>query len=455
MGPAKFALAVVTAADSGKQVPSRPPMMVVLTSIGVMAVAAALPTATIWQPLALLLVPAAAAWVVRRRSLLVALSLGNVALAYGVTWLVLGHPRPPGLVSLVVLWSAGLTLGCLLVRPPHAVPVVVRRWRPPTILQIVLAGVLLAIQALLTASAEAGYEAQITSGISTPTGIVGTLAWAGPIIILILFITALSSRQRLVPASLLVAGQLVVLSLSGFRSAASGFLLAGAILTALALPRDSPWRQPRRLLIVGVVIFLLMIITFMVGAQVRNAAAVRVTGQSTLFGLHDAVALIVARLDNGDPLQKAILFKENTNVQAAVSWVDQLAAVVPRFLSPEKPTVDYGRNVSVAVFGAQRSYQTSTSITVVGDTMVNFGVLGVAIGSLLLGYILRISEIWFRAGTGALSLVVVAVLASSILNQSTLILLGIGCLRGFLVTASLWGMTEFFRRHGSAQDTYP
>src|SRR5437867_12931851 len=55
-------------------------------------------------PLLLLLLPALAAWTVRRASLVAAFYLGQIAVYFGVTPLVQGQDRSPILIAIVAIW---------------------------------------------------------------------------------------------------------------------------------------------------------------------------------------------------------------------------------------------------------------------------------------------------------------------------------------------------------------
>ena len=105
----------------------RMPLMAVAAAL--MIPALALPTLTLWTPGLMLVVPAVAAWLVWRTSMLAALALAQMSLYYGLTGLVLRKETQPVVVALVVGWSAGLVIGALAVR--RDLTVHVRREWPP------------------------------------------------------------------------------------------------------------------------------------------------------------------------------------------------------------------------------------------------------------------------------------------------------------------------------------
>ena len=423
--------------------PSNTQVLVVLIAIALICLTTAVPDMRAWQPLMMLLIPATAAWTIRRQSLLVALYLLQVSIYYGLTGLLLGHERPPELVALVILWSAGVTLGGWLVRAKsrdQRTRMVTRRiWRPATWLQFILSCLLLGIHALLVFTGQLGYQAQLTLGQSTPTGTLGTLATATPIIILLFLVNALGSGLWIVPAVALALGEAIVFSVSGVRGAGVAFFIEVAILAALVLPVDSPWRRPRRVVIVGPVLASLVVFIFIAAAGVKNTASSEFRGSVQDSSLSN-LDVILTRLDYGKPLEEAIVNSNNYGVQQAVNWSDQLTAGLPRFLWPEKPVVDYGQKVSVAVYGLKYG-ESSSFITIIGDTFVNLGTLGVAVGSVMLGLLLSALERRVRAGTGLPTFVLAAALAYSIMNsEATLIFFAITLIRTILVSAALWGM---------------
>jgi hypothetical protein len=388
-------------------------------------------------------VPALAAWLVRRRSLLVAAYLAQMAVYFGLTSLTLGEDRPPQLVAIVVLWAFGAAAGAFIGRGAAAARMD-WDWAPPRWPHFALTVGLIAVQASLTLSGGVGFGAQLTLGLSTPEGLPGTLATAGPVVSIMLLITALGSQRRVSGAAVLAALEATVLSLSGFRGAADLFIMAIVIAGALTLPRSSPWRGSRRVIVVASILAAFAVATFIVGANVRNATATQLglSSQGTqLISLDQALPAVTTRLDLGVPLQKAIQFQDSLSVQEAVSWTFQVEALIPRFFWPDKPVIDYGQRVSVAVYGYQYG-QTSSTITSIGDTLVNFKIPGMIIASVLLGFVLSLGERRVRSSVGLASLVLAATLSYAAVGgqESPLIIAVAGALRNLMVAAVLWAV---------------
>lgn len=419
-------------------------LVALLCVVGLVAVALLAPTSAIWLPMAMLLLPATAAWIVRRDSLIVTIYLAQVTIYYGLTWLILQPERPPGLVSLVITWCAGITIGCLAGRPARSCPDS-RIWRPPSRLQFGAAIALLSCQVLLIVSGKLGYEAQLAEGQTTPTGLLGTAATAAPVITLLVLISAIGSGRRQVAAGVLAVTESIVLSFTGFRGAGVLFVIAGVYIAVLVLPMNSVWRQPRRLMVIAPAVLLLVVIAFMTAAQIKSDTATNYRNSSAgtaLFGANEAITTVATRLDFGDPLQRAITLQDDAALQEAVLWSRQLGTLVPRLIWPDKPVGDYGQRVTAVIYGLENS-RSSATITVIGDSLVNFGWAGVLLSAVFLGGLLRLLERRIRLGSGWLSLVLAASLCYTILSaEVSVIAFLISLLRTFGLAALIWGVTE-------------
>ncbi|WP_203923639.1 hypothetical protein [Rugosimonospora africana] len=399
-----------------------------------------------WLPL-LLLGPAIAAWVVRRRCLLASLYLAQIAVYYGLSGLVTRSLGSPALVALVTLWAGGVVLGACVLRR-HKTRLLPARGQAPHVAQVILAGLLITIHGVLVFNEKIGVAAQLAGGVSTPTGVMGTLATAAPIVALMLLVSALSTGQR-VPAAVAVAGgEVILLTLSGFRGSAAVFVITAFTVAALRLPRSSPWRRPRRIATASLLLLAISVVSFASAANVKSRAAAD-SGLSSsgtqVFGLDQALPNVAARLDLRPGLQTAIDLRDDPYAADAVSWTFQLQALVPRALWPNKPVIDYGRRVSAEVYGQVNSASSST-VTTIGDTLINFGVAGVAIASLLLGVFLALIERLSRQGSGPISLALTASAAMFIVGQEGPLILGAaGLIRNLVIASTLWWLTARLR----------
>ncbi len=422
-------------------------------AIAIICVALALSGWTHWGAILLLVIPGLAAWAVRRASLLVTFYLTQMAVYFGLTSLVLVEDRPPILIGIVAIWAVGLTIGGFAGRTNIPAPHVTE-WSRPRWPQFVLIAGLVTMQAGLVLSGRLGFGAQLTLGLSTPTGVLGILAAAAPVLSLMLLITASRSQHLVYVAAVLAGLEAVVLSLSGFRAGAAVFVVGAVIAAALTLPQDSPWRRKYRAIIFATVLTIVVVVGFIVGANVRSGVATELGASSQgtqLFSLDQALPIIASRLDLGAPLQTAIQYQDDPSLKGAVSWTSQIQAFIPRFLWPDKPIIDYGQQVSATAYGLQYG-QSSSTISTVGDTLVNFKIPGLVIVSLGLGLALSLAERRIRTGAGLQSLVLAAGLSYAVVGQEApLILTVAGVVRNLLVAAILWAASQavyrVVRRH--------
>jgi hypothetical protein len=411
----------------------------VLATVSVMVMAVAIPDWSGWSPLLLLLAPATAAWTMRRRSMLVTIYLAQIAVDFGLTGLLLDSEHPPMLVALVVLWTSGLAIGGLLAGTGSA-PVTARRWSVPRWPQFLLTAGLIAVSAWLVLTGQLGVQAQLTLGLSTPVGILGALSTTAPVMTVILVVCALASQRGVPAAAALLIAQTTVLSLSGFRGAAASFVVSVACAAAITLPSDSPWRRPRRIALTGATLVAVAVIGFIAAANVKDRVATDLGASSAgtrLFGIEQTLPMLSARLDSGAPLQRAIDLNSDSSVQEAVSWSAQAEAIVPRFLWPDKPVIDYGRQVAASAYGL-RHLNTSSTLSTLGDTFINVKVYGVAIVAMLLGFALNKAERMIRNGVGLPTLVIAGVLSVVVVGQEEpLILALVGLVRNTLLASAL------------------
>jgi hypothetical protein len=398
-----------------------------------------------WHPV-LLLAPAVAGWAIRRTSLLATLYLAQITVYYGLTWLVVGSPGSPTMVALVMLWAAGVLLGAHAVRVPRGHPTPGDRPDPLGWPHFTVAAGLVALQATLALSAKLGVAAQLTGGLSTPTGVLGILITAAPAVTLMLLVTSLNSGRHTAATVVVVITEVVSLALSGFRGSAVLFVIAVFTIAALRLSRLSPWRRPGRVAVGSLALLAVAIVGFIGAANVKSEAATN-SGLSSagteLFGLDEALPTIANRLDLRPALQTAVDLRDDPSAADAVSWTFQLQALVPRALWPNKPIIDYGQRVTAEIYGARNSRSSST-VTTIGDTLINFGAAGVVVAAVLLGALLRVLERLARYGRGPVGLALAASVAVFVVGQEAPLILSIaGLIRNLLVSWLLWRLATY------------
>ena len=414
----------------------------------------ALPDWNAWTTPLLMVVPGLLTIVVMRFSVISAAYLLQVTVNFGVTSLILGSQWQPALVSAVLVWSLAIAVGTLLGGPASSrrTSAISMSWLEPRWPHYMLSAALIGVSLFLTLAQDSGYAAQIMNGTSTPTGILGTLSAAAPIFTLALLLSCLGSDGSSAGAIGLAGVQIFVLALSGFRGAAATFILAILVGAALTLPRGSSWRRRSRLLVILPIVLILTISTIVIGANVKNSAA-NILGVSSsgtkLSTLDGALENVTTRFQLASSLDMAVEHRNDATAIEAVSWTTQIQAVVPRFLWQDKPIVDYGQRVSAAIYGPAYGKSSST-VTTIGDGLLNFGLAGLLFIGLLAGYFFRWVAQRINGGAGALSILMAAVAVQSAIGQEQpIILLLIGILRNGLLVGGLWVAATLIvrRRH--------
>jgi hypothetical protein len=107
--------------------------------------------------------------------------------------------------------------------------------------------------------------------------------------------------------------------------------------------------------------------------QAAGALAERVENLSSL-------AVVVSNYEQLEPYEESYGIKNNIINEFTTSFI-------PRFLWPDKPTVSDARAYSDLYFNFGEN---SFAITVFGDLVRNFGVIGIPLGMMLLGIYLRV-----------------------------------------------------------------
>ena len=183
-----------------------------------------------------------------------------------------------------------------------------------------------------------------------------------------------TTNDLFVPAAL-VALQAVALTFSGFRGAAPLYVLAVALCSFR--PAASKLRAPLgRRVIVGTTLICFVGALFLHGASVRQSAATAAGSTAPHISLSNALPTVVQRFDESTYLARADESRDLPAVKEAVSLRNQLGAIVPRFLYPSKGNIDYGQQMSIAVYGAPANTRNSSTVTTFGDAIINVGLPG-------------------------------------------------------------------------------
>ena len=416
--------------------------------LAMLILSAALPRSVLWVPWEMGLIPVILAVYAFRASALVSVYLMQVAVYFGFTSIYLGSTWSDEVSISVLTWSAAVALGGTFVRS-RSLTLPERQFRGPpttegglTSVHFLVVGAVVLLYGYLVFSSRVGYEAQILTGRTTPAGLLGVLSSASPLLVLTLLLESMRRNSRVTLALLTALVQLGFLGLSGFRGAAASFVVAGLIGTWLLVPATSPWKQPRRVFLAAPALVGIVMASAFLGASVKNSAADELGVQSAgtqELRIDKFAETAALRLQLAAYLEAAAQNRHSDAARDAVGWEQQVKALVPRLMWPGKPNVDYGQRVSVAFFGLKYG-QSSSTLTIVGDALVNFGLIGVSLIGILIGVLLRgLERVAHPRISGlALPFVVVAISLVIRLEQPFLLLL-IGLLRDFVVVALVWG----------------
>jgi hypothetical protein len=287
-----------------------------------------------------------------------------------------------------------------------------------------------------------GLQAQLTTGVSTPSGVGALLAGAAPTLTMVLCACAIRTRRFVAWSLGLVFVETLVLAYSGFRGHAVSYLIGLGALLLVVVPSDNEWRSRRRARWVAVVLAGTVVGAFALGVGARSNIATQLGASSAgtqTFAVSEALDVVTARLALIDPLQMAIDGRDDWALVDAVRWPDQLVGVVPRALWPDKPVLNYGQRISVAIYGPAYS-RTSSTITGLGDSLINFGRAGVAVVALVIGWaVVRLEGFVRRTATRPMTMVLGASLASYAMNQEVPVILGlISTMQTAITTFVLW-----------------
>lgn len=210
------------------------------------------------------------------------------------------------------------------------------------------------------------------------------------------------------PILVLLLGQVAV---SGALSGSRYTLLSGA-LTILAAYHFSGGRYSPRLIVQMVfAVALAILLGFAVGTAFRDVkgseevvpleetfdvAGATLTEMATLGAggtLDLAVDAVLQRLENLSSFAVIVSNYERLRPLeqqygiAGNIWTYTWTAFIPRFIWPDKPLISDARAVGALYFSVPTN---SFAMTVFGDLLRNFGPIGIPLGMMLLGFMLRI-----------------------------------------------------------------
>lgn len=393
-----------------------------------------------WDPLTTAFIGLALAAILARRSVLATVHLLGVSLAFGILPGAVGVSGSSAASFLANVWALAFAIGAAalsLRRNLH--PRSSYRLTQPGPAHFLVAYLSLAVQAWAVASSQLGVSAQIASGLTTPTGALGFTIIVGPPLTQMILIGAIRARARLLAPMLLAALQTIVLASGGFRGAGILFLVTTGVALAVFRNRLDPRPSRRRNSLLILTGLALAVVTFALGSARKSQVALEAWGDAGQFRLDSNWWHGVAeRAQKLTFLDNAIQASVLPGVRDALSWQSQLLALVPRPLWPGKPIIDYGQQVSVHVYGLEYG-TSSTTVSAVGDAMINAGLVGVLLVGLLTGAVLAGGERLVAKHQGILGLALSVVLANAALNfESPVILTTAGAMRSLFLLVVVW-----------------
>lgn len=290
----------------------------------------------------------------------------------------------------------------------------------------------LLVRCALLVSGQLGLEAQYSSGTSE-SGPLALFAIIGSVCAAAAFWVGRGEPETRPGFPLVTTGLVLAhaasLAFSGFRGAGPLYLIVVWIVGAesrrrSAVPQGAKWA------VVGVALVAVGIGLFAVGAAARQGYAADAGKSSESTAGIPTQEAILLRLDGRTPLEVAYSHRHDSLARDAVAVRDQVAAVIPRVIYPDKPVVNYGTRVAYAYYGIPYSYRTSSTVTFLGDIYINAGLAGVCVVAALLGLLLqRAFQRLLSADTG-MSYAVSYVLVAALLRiESPLILNAVEVLR--------------------------
>lgn len=198
---------------------------------------------------------------------------------------------------------------------------------------------------------------------------------------------------------------------NGLLAGSRGSLLASLILVAFAYLLAGKILSLKRAVGGGILLVLVVIVGMIYGTTFRatketesrtdfgtytsyvSSTLDKITGQDNLAILEMGLTSLAQRLDTASSLAVVVSnYEEYAPYEASYGlddniWKDISSFLIPRALWPDKPVASDARAYSSLYFDYPDN---SFAITPIGDLLRNYGTIGVFIGMLLLGILLRI-----------------------------------------------------------------
>ena len=298
-----------------------------------------------------------------RRSILAAVFCALVTLEFFVAPVLaqIGSDEPRVAPETVYIWLLAVAAGAMMgaTRPRSTLRLANSNNGP---IRWFALGVvcLMAAQAYLVLSGDQGYAAQI-QGAGAPPSFLGTLSNVASVgVLAVCAMWQPGSISRSAVGALLV-GEIALLVATGFRASAPVFVLSFIIVVVVAQRQHLRAVGSGKLAAVAVGLAVVIVGSFTVAAHLKTEAAVAQMGRTDIDFVWTADAVLPQlgqRLDLGPAFwESSAYFSAVETPPDVFSWSNQLIALIPRIFWPDKPIMDWGRQVTFYIYGCGQSIE--------------------------------------------------------------------------------------------------
>lgn len=449
-------------AIAGRSTPSfglSAPLGILLVALGsIVAASASTNGARQVEPIVGIVVTAVvciASW--RRGSVLVAIYVALAGVGFFLSPVVLALTDSRFMVQpplIAVGWVATLGAVPLLLRRSPREALSNQQWESSGVTirwtHYAIGCLVVAIHMALAVGGQLGYRAQLESGITSGSGIPGLLADSAAPYVLFLFAAKLASGQKSPLVVALFIAELAALVITGFRGAGVTLALAIGVVYIVVRGRHAVRLSLGRAVGLILIVAGLSLGAFIGAAEVKKDIADSSNAQSAgnrVWNLDESLEQLGGRLNSSSYFRASIPFSDQSDL-GSLSWSSQASFIIPRAVWPDKPSSNYGQEVTDRVYGLV-GVKSSSTISTLGDVHLNVGPIGVIATALGLGLGLVAIERRARTRPTLFSLAALSVAAIMICNQEQpLALMLVGFLRSLLVVGALWFSANRLSRIG-------
>jgi hypothetical protein len=308
-------------------------------------------------------------------------------------------------------------------------------------------------QAYLLHAGILGYSAQINSGLSTPTSILGSLSAVAPIGVLAVCAMWQPGSINRSALGALVVGETALLVATGFRGAAPTFVAALIIVVVVTRAENLRAMGSGKLAAIAAGLAIAAIGTFTAAAFLKDAAAMSKWGRTDapiVWTADEFLPQLGQRLDLGPPFKMSLAYSGAVEEPGVFSWSNQSVALFPRIFWRDKPIVGYPQFVTSEIYGL-RDVQSSSTISTLGDVNLNSGPYGTLIIGILIGIGLNLIEQHIRSGRSRpIGYIAFAIILPVLIDQETPLGLKLAdLLQPLVVLLLLWRVAVIVSVHSS------